>query len=161
VISGRRAAGWAAGISLSWGLVAAPVLIGPTFATPSGANPFFYFGLCFFGGAAFSVLLGGIGALFARDRTPVLPALDIEFFAGIRRLMLAMSCRTVVMDALGLLLLPRTARGVGDTTPVGTGIVVVALVVAATTATCAALSAIVLRRHIPRGFVPFRPIPRR
>lgn len=159
MMSGLRRAGLVAAMSLSLSLIAILVLVGLGMAAPRGTHPFFYIGLVFLGGAAFSLLLGGVGALFARDRTPTIPVLDVEFFAGVRRMMLAMWLCAVVMDALGVLVLLAIMGDRGGTTRLGTGMLIVAFTVAASTVVCAGVTSVVMRRLIPRGFVPFHPGP--
>lgn len=145
-----RGAGWIAGMALSVSLVAIMVLVGLGFAAPVGIHPFFYIALGCFGSTAFSLLLGGVGALFARDRTPTIPVLDMEFFASVRRMMLAVVLCALVTDALGVLILLAVAGGVGSIRPVPTGTLVVAFAVAAITLVCAGTTSTVMRRRIPR-----------
>jgi hypothetical protein len=145
---GIRRAGRIAGMSLSVSLLAILVLVGLGMAAPRGTDPFFYFALILFGGGAFGLLFAGVGALFARARTPTVPALDREFFAGVRRLVLAMWLCAVATDALGVLVV-LAARG--GPPPLSTGTLIVAFTVAAVTVICAGVSSVVMRRLLPRG----------
>ncbi|MFD2414737.1 hypothetical protein [Amycolatopsis pigmentata] len=69
-------------MALSVSLLAIIVLVGLGRTAPKGTDPFFYFALSLCGAGAVALLLAGVGAIFARDRTPGLPASDREFFAG-------------------------------------------------------------------------------
>ncbi|TVT55844.1 hypothetical protein FNH05_08995 [Amycolatopsis rhizosphaerae] len=138
-------------MSLSVSLIAIIVFIGLGFAAPTGTHPFFYFGLAFFGGGAISLLFGGIGVVFARDRTPSSPSLDSQFFGGVRTMMMAMWLCALVMDGLGTLIVRAIAGGRGGTTPLSTGVLVIAFTVATVTVICAGVTAVVMRRRLRRG----------
>lgn len=146
-----RGAGRIAGTSLSVSLIAIIVLVGLGLTAPEGTDPFFYLALGLCGASAFALLLAGIGALFARDRTPTLPALDRQFFAGVRRMVLAMWLCAVVTDALGILILLAIKGGTGGAPPLSWSALVVAFTVAAVTVVCAWVTSVVMRRVLPRG----------
>jgi hypothetical protein len=143
-----RRAGGIAGMSLSVSLLAILVLVGLGLTPPQGIDPFFYFPLILFGGGAFGLLCAGVGAVSARTRTPTVPALDREFFAGVRRLVLAMWLCTLVLDTLGALLMVAIRSG---PPPLSTGTLVVAFTVAAVTVVCAGVTSVVMRRLLPGG----------
>ncbi|MFD2422144.1 hypothetical protein [Amycolatopsis pigmentata] len=145
-----RKAGRIGGMALSVSLIAIIVLIALGMTAPKGTDPFFYLALGLCGAGAVALLLAGIGALFARDRTPTLPAMDREFFAGVRRMVLAMWLCAVVTDALGILLLLAIKGGTGGAPPLGRVTLGVAYTVAAVTVICAGVSSIAMRRLLPR-----------
>jgi hypothetical protein len=138
-------------MSLTVSLIAIIVLVGLGMAAPKGTHPFFYIGLGLFGGGAFGLLLAGVGALFARDRTPTVPVRDQDFFAGVRRMILAMWIFAMVTDALGILTLLAITGGRGGTTPLSTGTLIVAFTAAAATVICAGVTSVVMRRLLPRS----------
>lgn len=148
MIPGLRKAGRVAGVSLSVSVLAIIVLVGLGLAAPMGTDPFFYFALILFGGGAFGLLFVGVGALFARARTPTVPALDREFFAGVRRMALAIWLCAVATDGLGVLVVLAIK---GGPPPLGTGLLIVAFTVAAVTVVCAGVASVVMRRLLPRG----------
>lgn len=138
-------------MALSVSLVAIIVLVGLGLAAPKGTDPFFYLALGLCGAGAVALLLAGVGALFARDRTPSLPASDREFFAGVRRMMLAMWLCAVVTDALGVLILLAIRSGTAGAPPLSRGTLGIALTVAAVTVICAGVSSVAMRRLLPQG----------
>jgi hypothetical protein len=144
-----RGAGLVAAMSLTVSLVVIIVLVGLGLAVPAGTNPFFYFALILFGGGAFGLLFAGVGAVFARARTPTVPSADLDFFAGVRRLALAMWLCALVTDALGVLIVLALTGRTGDT-PLGTGTLITAFTVAAVTFICTGVSSVVMRRLLPR-----------
>lgn len=137
-------------MALSLSLIAIITFVGIGMAAPEGVHPFFYIGLGLFGGGAFGLLLAGVGVIFARDRTPTIPVMDLQFFAGVRRLVLAMWLSALVTDTLGALTLLTIVGGRGGTTPVSTGSLIVTFTAAAATAICAGVTSVVMRRRLPR-----------
>jgi hypothetical protein len=148
---GLRGTGPVAGVALTLSLIAIIALVGIGMAAPEGVHPFFYIGLGLFGGGAFGLLLAGVGVVFARDRTPTVPVMDLRFFAGVRRLALAMWLFALVTDTLGALTLLAIVGGRGGTTPVSTGTLIVVFTAAAATVICAGVTSVVVRRLLPRG----------
>lgn len=145
-----------AGLPLSVSVIAIIVLVGVGMAAPTDTHPFFYFGLAFFGGGATSLLLGGVGVVFARARILTIPSLDSQFFDGVRTMMLAMWLCALVMNGLGALIVLAIAGGRGGSTPLRTGALVVTFIVAAATVICAGLTSVVMRRRLRRGWPPRR-----
>lgn len=136
-------------ISVAMLVLAGMIWLG--FAAPAGIHPMFYFVLILIGGAAVSLLFSGVVAVFAGSRVPTAPALDLQFFAGIRRGVLAMALCAIAMAGLGVLLLLAIAGGRGTGIPVGTGTSTVAFAAAAVTVVCALIASVVLRRVLPKG----------
>ncbi|GAB2962705.1 hypothetical protein LWP59_18395 [Amycolatopsis acidiphila] len=116
---------------------------------PTDTHPLFYFGLIFLGGGAIGLLSSGVGVAAAGSRTPTTRALDLQFFQGIRRLVVAMWLCVIVFDALGVLVVLAVAGGRGST-PVGTGALTVAFAAAAVTVVCAGIASVVMRRLLPK-----------
>jgi hypothetical protein len=146
----RSAANSVAGMSISVAILVLVVLTSLGIAAPVDTHPFFYFGLILFGGGAVGLLFAGVGALFAGSRTPTVPSLDLAFFAGTRRMVLAMWLCALVTDALGVLVMLAIAGGRGST-PVGTGTVITTFAAGAVTVVCAGVTSVVMRRRLPRG----------
>lgn len=120
------------------------------FAAPVDTHPLFYFGLILFGGGAVALLFSGVGAAAAGSRSLTTPELDLQFFAGIRRLVLAMLLCAVVIDVFGVLVMLAIAGGRGST-PLSTGSLAVAFAAAAITVVCAAITSVVMRHQLPTG----------
>jgi hypothetical protein len=116
----RSAVNSVAGMSISVAILVLVVLTSLGIAAPVDTHPFFYI---LFGGGAVGLRFAGVGALFAGSRTPTVPSLDLAFFAGTRRMVLAMWLCALVTDALGVLVMLAIAGGRGST-PVGTGTVI-------------------------------------
>lgn len=135
-------------MSLSVSILAILVLVVLGLTAPKGTNVFFYFALLLFGGGAFALLFSGVGTLFAQDRTPTVPDSDREFFAGIRRMVLAMLLCALMTDVLGVLLMLAIRS---SPPPLSAGTMVVAFSVAAVTVICAGVSSVVMRRLLPRS----------
>jgi hypothetical protein len=139
-----------AGMAIGVAVLVLVVLVWLGATAPTDTHPFFYFGLILFGGGAVALLFAGVGAVAAGSRTPVAPEPDLRFFAGIRRLVLAMWLCALVTDALGVLVVLAIAGGRGST-PLGTGALIVVFAAAAVTVVCAGMTSVVMRRMLPRG----------
>lgn len=140
-----------AATAISVAIVVLVAMIWLGFAAPAGIHPMFYFVLIFLGGGALSLLFSGVVAVLAGSRVPSAPALDLQFFAGIRRGVLAMALSAIVMDGLGVLLLLAIAGGRGTGIPVDTAVSTVAFAATAVTVACAVIASVVLRRVLPKG----------
>lgn len=141
----------AAGTSVVVALVVVVVLVWLGATAPADTHPFFYFGLAFLGGGAVALLFSGVAALMARSRTPTAPWSDLQFFAGVRRAVLAMWLCALVTDVLGTLIVLAIAGGRGGSTPLGTETLIVTFVAATVTVVCAGITSFATRRLLPRS----------
>ncbi|WP_431879710.1 hypothetical protein [Amycolatopsis sacchari] len=144
-------AGRIAALSLSVSAAVVVVLVTLGLTAPTGTHPFFYLGLACQGGGAASLLFGGVGVVVARDRTPTIPALDAEFFAGVRRLVLAMWWCALVTNALGILIMLSIADGAGGDAPIPAPRLAATFAVAVVTMATATTTSVSMRRILPRG----------
>ncbi|GHF32758.1 hypothetical protein GCM10017566_01680 [Amycolatopsis bartoniae] len=140
-----------AAMAISVAIVVLVAVIWLGFAAPAGIHPMFYFVLIFLGGGGLSLLFSGVVAVMAGSRVPTTPALDLQFFAGIRRGVLAMALCAIVMDGLGVLLMLAIAGGRGTGIPVDTAVSTVVFAAAAVTVACVVIASVVLRRVLPTG----------
>jgi hypothetical protein len=147
----QRGAGVIGALAISVAMLAALALVWVGVAVPVGTHPFFYIALAFFGGGAMSLLLSGVGAAMARSREPTVWALDRQFFASVRRLVLAAWIVAIIADVLGcLIVLAVNGVRVGPT-PLSVGALIITFLVGGTTVVCAGVSSFVMRRLIPRS----------
>ncbi|WP_233573947.1 hypothetical protein [Amycolatopsis panacis] len=86
----------------------------------------------------------------AKNRAPTFPAADAQFFAGVRRGVLAMWLCAVVTVVLGVLILVVIADGRGGT-PVSAGALTAAFAVAVVAVIFAAATSILVRRAVPKA----------
>jgi hypothetical protein len=146
-----RGAGVIGALAISVAFLATLALVWVGVAVPVGTHPFFYIALAFFGGGAMSLLLSGVGAAMARSHEPTIWELDRQFFASVRRLVLAAWIVAIVVDILGcLIVLAVNGVRVGPT-PLSAGAFIITFLVAGTTVVCAGVSSFVVRRLIPRS----------
>ena len=143
----RPVAAMAIGVAIA--VLGAMIWLG--FAAPAGVHPMFYFVLILLGGGGLSLLFSGVFAVMAGARVPTTPALDLQFFAGIRRGVLAMTLCAIVVDGLGVLLMLAIAGGRGTGVPVDSAVSTVAFAAAVVTVVCAVIASVVLRRVLPTG----------
>jgi hypothetical protein len=134
------------GISVGVAVLVLVALVWLGIAAPTGAHPFFYFGLILLGGAALSLLFAGVGGVAVRSRASSGLQFDPRFAAGIRRLVLAMWLCALVLDALGFLIVLVIANGRGGTAPLGAPMLAITFFLAAVTVVCAGMTSYVLRR---------------
>jgi len=149
VIPALRKTGPLVALDLVTSLAALAVLVALGVSAPSGVHPLFYFGLIFVGGAAFGLLISGVIVSSARGRQPTSPQADTQFFAGVRRGVLAMWLCALVSGGFGVLILLAIAGGRGST-PVGAGPMATVLTLAVLLVACAVVTSVVVRRAVPK-----------
>ncbi|MEC3977836.1 hypothetical protein [Amycolatopsis sp. H20-H5] len=146
----QRVVGVTGALVIVMAFVVAAALVAIGMATPDGTHPIFYLGLALLGGGAMCLLLSGVGSTMARSREATVWALDRQFFASVRRMVLVAWIIAIVVDVVGSLIVVRVQRVPDEPVPLSTGTLVSTFGVAVLTVVVTGVNSFVTRRLVPR-----------